>query len=172
MTIQPEQAVQASIGYHEALGMMMWLMKHADYHSQWPIWSVDKDIVPALIHGQSKIYFDSSQIPVGFATWAWLDDEAREQLINNKAPLTIKQWNSGEHLMFGDFVAPWGQAKFILNDLRTQVFPECKAFSLGRNQDGSIRKVYHWKGCRFTEKVTEDQRSINKQLWANPTLST
>lgn len=29
------------LGLYESLGMMMWLMKHADYHSTWPLWSLD-----------------------------------------------------------------------------------------------------------------------------------
>ena len=155
-----------AINYHEALGMMMWLMKHADYHSQWPLWSVDTDIVPALIHGQSKIYFDQSQNPVGFATWAWLDDESKERMLRTGKALTIHQWNNGSNLMFGDFVAPWGHAKFILNDLRSNVFPDQCAFSLGRHPDGSIRKVYYWKGIEYKESISEVQRAMNKQLLA------
>ena len=157
---------QNAIGFHEALGAMMWLMKHADYHSQWPLWSVDQDVVPALVYGQYKLYFDEHYNPVGFASWAWLDKESKQQVLANEIPLQVEQWNGSRHLMFGDFIAPWGHAKFILRDLRTQVFPEYKAFSLGRHQDGSIRKVYHWKGSLFTDGVTSEQRSINKKLWA------
>lgn len=166
MSTSNEQATYNIISYHEALGMMMWLMKHADYHSQWPLWSVDTDIVPALLHGQSKLYFDEHQNPVGFATWAWLDDEAKEQLLANTDPLSVNQWNCGKHLMFADFVAPWGHTRGILNDLRGQVFPNYRAFSLGRNPDGSVRKIYYWKGVRFKETITNEQRAMNKQLWA------
>lgn len=166
MTSSNEQTTYNTIGYYEALGMMMWLMKHADYHSQWPLWSVDTDIVPALLHGQSKLYFDEHQNPVGFATWAWLDDDVKEQLLTNNTPLDVNQWNSGGHLMFADFVAPWGHSKELLNDLRTQVFPDYRAFSLGRHSDGSVRKIYYWKGVRFKESITNEQRAMNRKLWA------
>ena len=152
------------IEYHEALGMMMWLMKHADYHSKWSLWSVDRDLVPAILHGQSKIYFDEYQNPVGFATWAWLDDEAKHQMMSNEYPLNLKQWNSGKHLMFADFVAPWGHSKNILSDLRGQVFPKHRAFSLGRNLDGSIRKLYYWKGFQHKDSITKEQHELNKRL--------
>lgn len=153
-------SISPNIEYHEALGMMMWLMKHADYHGQWPLWSVDKDVVPALLHGQSKIYFDENRNPVGFATWAWLNEDAKKILINDEGDLQLSQWKGGNHLMFADFVAPWGHTKNILNDLRGNVFPRNRAFSLGRNKDGSIRKVYYWKGFEFKESITKEQHEI------------
>ena len=63
------------------------------------------------------------------------------------------EWQSGEHLLFNDYIAPWGHAKAILKDLRSHVFPNETAFSLGRNPDGSIRKVYQWKGKGVKDKV-------------------
>ena len=121
---------------------------------------------PALLHGQSKLYFDEHQNPVGFATWAWLDEEAKEQVLANTTPLNANQWKNGDNLMFADFVAPWGHSREILNDLRDQVFPDYRAFSLGRHPDGSIRKIYYWKGAQFKEAVTNEQRVMNKKLWA------
>lgn len=159
MTTAQAQPATNIISYQEALGMMMWLMKHADYHRQWPLWSVDTNIVPALLHGQIKLYFDEDQNPVGFASWAWLNDSAREQVLTDEEPLSLEQWSSGEHLLFVDFVAPWGHTKNIVIDLKTHVFPEhCHAFSLRRNRDGSIRKVDYWKGMQYQGKVATKQR--------------
>lgn len=161
-----EPTTPKSVRYHEALGMMMWLMKHANYHSQWPLWSIETDIVPALMHGQSKLYFDDQQNPVGFVTWAWLDDDAKSQVLENIYPLTFDQWKSGSHPMAADFVAPWGHSRLITKDLKFNVFPEHKVFSIGRNPDGSIRKIYHWKGRQYKERIMDDQRVLNKALWA------
>ena len=157
-------SISPNIEYHEALGMMMWLMKHADYHGQWPLWSVDKDVVPALLHGQSKIYFDENGGPIGFVNWAWLNDDSKKKILNNESSLKLSQWNSGDFLMIADFVAPWGHAKIILNDLRRNVFPKTRAFSLGRNKDGSVRKIYFWKGFEFKEWITKEQHQLNRQL--------
>jgi len=168
MLSNPTQTTASGITYHEALGTMMWLMNHADYHSNWPLWSVEADIVPALMHGQSKLYFEDNGNPVGFATWAWLTDKAKAQVLENTIPLEVDQWSDGEHLMFADFVAPWGHSRHIFNNLRGKVFPKYRAFSLGRNPDGSIRKIYYWKGTQFKERIAEEQRSINQTLWTQP----
>ncbi len=164
MNVTPGIAYLEGVGYHEALGLMIWLMKHAQYHSQWPVWSVDNDIVPALLHEQFRLYSDNNGKPAGFATWAWLDDSAREQLLANEEPLEVPQWNSGLHLLFADFVAPWGHTRSILTDLRTNVFPTHRAFSLRRSPDGSIRKIDYWKGVEFNEAIAEEQRTMNKKL--------
>lgn len=155
MTPTPSQPTTNTISYYEALGMMMWLMKHSGYHSQWPIWSVEADILPALLHSQAKLYFDDEQNPVGFVTWAWLDDATRDQVLLDEEPLEFEQWNSGEHLLFVDFAAPWGNARNILIDLRVNIFPENQAISLGRNKDGTIRKVYSWRGVRLRRRTTQ-----------------
>ncbi|TGG90288.1 toxin-activating lysine-acyltransferase [Natronospirillum operosum] len=137
---QEKQPIQLSL--YESLGMMMWLMNHADYHSTWPLWSLDQDILPPLMLGQYKLYLDEQQNPVGFVTWAWLDDAGRDIVLEGKAVPGFKAWNAGEYLMVNDFVAPWGHAKFIANDLRVIVFPNARGFALRRNADGSIRKTY------------------------------
>lgn len=150
--------------YHETLGTIMWLMSHANYHREWPLWSVDEDVVPAIILGHYKIYFSDKNTPIGFATWAWLDDCAKEQLLNNEDTLELSQWTSGTNLLFADFVAPWGHARKILSDLRTNRFPNHKAFSLRRKPNGDIKKIDYWKGINFQGTVTEDQRTLNINL--------
>jgi cytolysin-activating lysine-acyltransferase len=53
-------------------------------------------------------------------------------------------WNSGDLLLFNDFVAPFGHTREILKDLRNLEWPHKTAFSLRRAQDGSVKKVNHW----------------------------
>ncbi|WLD58111.1 toxin-activating lysine-acyltransferase [Salinispirillum sp. LH 10-3-1] len=155
------QSPQEELGYHEAFGIMLWLCSQADYHKTWPLWAVDNDLVPPLIHRQFRIYFDEYRNPVGCATWAWLSEKMKNEMIAG-GTLEFDDWASGDHLMFGDYIAPWGHAKSILSDLRTNVFPKETAFSLGRNFDGSVRKVYHWKGKESGKKILVNPTAENK----------
>lgn len=140
------------LNYHEALGIMLWLCNQAEYHKTWPLWAVDSDIIPPLIHRQFKIYFDEQKNPVGFATWAWLSNELKHEMIAGGS-LEFDDWSSGQHVMVNDFIAPWGHAKAIIKDLLVNVFPNEAPFSLGRNPDGTVRKLYRWKGKDCIEKV-------------------
>lgn len=69
------------LAYHEALGIMLWLCNHADYRKTWPLWAVDNDLVPLLIHRQFRLYFDEHRNPVGCATWAWLSEKMKNEMI-------------------------------------------------------------------------------------------
>lgn len=95
---------------------------------------------------QFKIYLDEQNNPVGFVTWAWLDNAARDIVLEGNAVPGFDAWNAGSHLMLNDFVAPWGHATYMTNDMRTVVFPDKKGFALRRNQDGSVRKLYLCRG--------------------------
>ena len=136
-----------------SLGMCMWLMSQSEYHRNWDMATFDAEITAAILNSQYRIYFDEQDNPIGLATWAWISDECRQHLIEEQGALKFNDWKSGEHLLFNDYIAPWGHAKAILKDLRTNVFPDETAFSLGRNPDGSIRKIYQWKGKNITDKV-------------------
>lgn len=139
--------------FETSLGMCMWLLSQSEYHKKWNLMTFDTEITAAVLHGQCKIYFDGEGNPVGLATWAWIDEERKQRLLRNEAPLSYDEWSCGDQLIFNDYIAPWGHAKSILKDLRTQVFPHETAFSLGRNADGSIRKVYKWKGIAVKDKL-------------------
>ncbi|MFT2111126.1 toxin-activating lysine-acyltransferase [Marinomonas sp. 2405UD68-3] len=141
------------MNFETSLGVCIWLMSQSDYHKNWTMRNVDLEIIAPLLHNQVKIYFDDDQNPVGLESWAWIGDEQKQRILDDKGTLAFKEWNSGEHLLFHDYIAPWGHAKAILKDLKTHVFPDDIAFSLGRNTDGSIRKIYHWKGVNVNNKI-------------------
>lgn len=145
-----------------SLGMCMWLMSQSDYHRHWDMATFDAEITAAIISSQYRIYFDEQNNPIGLATWAWVSDECRKRLLKEQSGLRFDDWNSGEHLLFNDYIAPWGHAKAILKDLRTNVFPDETAFSVGRNSDGSIRKIYTWKGINVKVRVISKPDAVLK----------
>lgn len=139
--------------FETSLGICIWLMSQSEYHKKWSMKNFDLEIVTPLLHNQLKIYFDENQNPVGLASWAWIGDEQKKRVLADKGVLDFDEWHSGKHLLFHDYIAPWGHAKAILKDLRTHEFPNETAFSLGRNEDGTVRKVYYWKGVNVNKKI-------------------
>lgn len=139
--------------FETSLGICMWLLSQSDYHRNWDMVAFEEEIASPLLYKQYRIYLDEQDNPIGLATWAWINDECRQRLLEQKGILSFDEWNCGEHLLFNDYIAPWGHAKAILKDLRTQVFPNETAFSIGRNADGSIRKIYTWKGINVKQRV-------------------
>lgn len=131
---------------HSALGAMAWLMQHADYHRRWSLHAVNVDIVPAIVVGQYRIYHTPEGDPIGFVTWAYVRKEVKDILIHRRRPMTQEDWRSGDLLMFNDFVAPFGHGRWIVNELRSTLFADSEAFSLKRNVDGAVLKVFRWQG--------------------------
>ncbi|TGG89371.1 toxin-activating lysine-acyltransferase, partial [Natronospirillum operosum] len=132
----------------------------------WPLWSLDQDILPPLMLGQYKLYLDEQQNPVGFVTWAWLDEQGKQKMLDDEGPLKNEEWDAGTNAMVNDFVAPWGHAKQIVGDLKRNVFRDRKVFSIGRASDGRIRKIYHWRGVEYKDPVYRTQQADSATSWS------
>lgn len=143
---KPSKGTPSELSYYDSIGMMLWLMSNADYHSQWPLYSLHRDIIPPSLLGQYKIYLDTSGNPVGLVTWAWLDFVGKEKVLKQCGSLPKEAWNSGDHLMVNDFVSPWGHARQIARDLRGGLFNSNSGFAIRRYPDGSIRKLMKGHG--------------------------
>jgi len=107
---------------------------------------INVEIYPASCYGQLHVYVDEENIPVGFVTWAKVNEITKQALINDNRSLYDEEWNCGEYLFFNDFVAPWGGVKIISSDLKSNLFPnEREAFSIRRDKQGNTKKINHWK---------------------------
>ena len=62
------------------------------------------------------------------------------------------EWQSGEHLFFNDWIAPYGNIRSAMHDIATHVFPHHTATSIRRHQDGSIRKINYWQGMTVRQQ--------------------
>ena len=85
---------------------------------------------------------------MGFANWASISDSYKDTLIaGEKVDLDKEFWTSGENLFFPEVIAPYGNFKDVVKDLRLNLFePGQVGFWLrGRLDDTAPPKV-HWVG--------------------------
>ena len=85
---------------------------------------------------------------MGFANWASISDYYKDTLIaGEKVDLDKEFWTSGENLFFPEVIAPYGNFKDVVEDLRLNLFePGQVGFWLrGRLDDTAPPKV-HWVG--------------------------
>jgi cytolysin-activating lysine-acyltransferase len=126
------------------LGGISMLMLNSPLHRQYNILDIETRFVPSLIHNQFR-YYEIAGRPVGFVNWAWLSDEVEQKFMTAKYELTHDEWKSGDRLWFPEFVAPFGHARYIIKDLRTNVLPKgtpAKSFRI--NPDGSLDSISKW----------------------------
>lgn len=138
-----DQKTPDNIDFFEALGLMTTVAMASEYRT-WTILEIERYLVPALRVGQCKIYFDDHGNPSAFVTWAMLDDESHQALLDSGRNPPPDRWASGTNLWFMDIVVPFGNLLSIVRDLQRS-FPGHHAHSIRRNADGSVRHVNRWR---------------------------
>jgi cytolysin-activating lysine-acyltransferase len=106
--------------------------------------------------GQFRFFQNAEGVPMGFANWASISDSYKDTLIAGEKVDLDKEfwtsglldfWTSGKNLFFPEVIAPYGNFKDVVEDLRINLFePGQVGFWLrGRLDDTAPPKV-HWVG--------------------------
>lgn len=77
------------------LGEVVWMMAQSRNHRRIPIDHLEWLVMPALVLGQYRIYYDEDGRPVGFASWAFLTEEAETYLVQAKSQIRSEHWRPG-----------------------------------------------------------------------------
>ncbi|MBW4604999.1 MAG: toxin-activating lysine-acyltransferase [Calothrix sp. FI2-JRJ7] len=126
------------------IGSITHLMMSSPLHRKYNVADIAERFVPALIHNQFR-YYEINGSPIGFVNWAWLSDEAEQKFMTGKYVLNLDEWLGGNNLWFPEFIAPFGHARLIVKDLRTNILPKgTLAKSLKIRPDGSLRSISYW----------------------------
>jgi cytolysin-activating lysine-acyltransferase len=132
----------------QMMSSVIWLMLHSPLHRQYSIALFEKQIMPSLMHNQFR-YYEQGGRPIGFVNWAWLTDEVEERFQTTKYLLSPSEWVAGNKLWFPEFIAPFGQARLIIKDLRTNFFPNHEAKALRVKYDGTVKGIIRHRGKFF-----------------------
>lgn len=79
-------------------------------------WQFDKVVQTFLIPvamNQALIFRRGNDV-VGVITYAYVSDEALEDLVSGKRRINIDDWRSGENIFFPDIVAPFGSVREMM----------------------------------------------------------
>lgn len=142
---------------------MVWLYSVSDLHKKWSMDSLHQWTIPALRHQQYRLY-RSGDKPVGFATWAWLSEDIETIYATNPSSLKPRDWQSGERLWILDLVAPFGDAKRVIADLRRNVFPNDVGRFLRAKKGEDVLRIMYVHGYDAVEKARDRERNPNVRL--------
>ena len=101
-------------------GSIIHLMQNSEVLRQYTIAELEERFIPSLLHNQVR-YYEIDSVPVGFVNWAWLGDETEQKYSTGDYELTLDEWTGGTSLWFPEFIAPFGHARKMVADLRTNV---------------------------------------------------
>jgi cytolysin-activating lysine-acyltransferase len=145
------------------LGEMVWLYSASELHRGWPIASIHQWLMPAIAHRQYRIYRRGKR-PVGLVTWARMTAETETAYVRNTRSLKPEHWVGGDRNWVIDFIAPFGDARRIANDLRRNVFPnEVGRFLRVRKGDDTLR-IFYIHGVKAIDKARDWERNPNVVL--------
>ena len=129
----------------QLIGSITHLMMSSQLHLNYNISDIAERFVPALIHNQFR-YYEINGSPIGFVNWAWLTDEIEQKYMTGEYVLNLDEWQGGRNLWFPEFIAPFGHARLIVKDLRSNILPKktpAKSFKI--RPDGSLQCISHWR---------------------------
>lgn len=125
-----------------AMGHAVWLMTQSAPHKHLFITDLEWLLMPAIAAGQFRLW-RKDNLPLAFASWAFLNEETEKRMIAGNQRLGPGAWTSGDRLWLMDLIAPFGGKEEALKELKEKVFPGRTIKSLQPDAEGKMR-VMEW----------------------------
>ncbi len=125
----------------QLLGAITWLMLRSPLHRSYTVAELEERILPSLMLNQFRYYEVGGQ-PVGFLNWAWLTEDIETHYQTGDYELSPQEWQGGDSLWYPEFIAPFGHARYIVKDIRQNVFRKgTPAKALRVDAEGNFRSI-------------------------------
>lgn len=116
-------------------------MQNSPLHRRYTIADLEERFIPSLLRNQFR-YYEINGRPIGFVNWAWLTEETEAKFKTGEYELAPNEWVGGDSLWFPEFVAPFGQARKMVADLRANVLPKgTPAKALRYSSEGKFKGI-------------------------------
>jgi cytolysin-activating lysine-acyltransferase len=100
------------------------------------LYSVEAQITPPIRLNQYRILYNSRNVPLAYATWAFISDDMLNALKTNPDRLLhISEWNEGKNLWIMDFVAIKKRALPLWRVLRKELGQTHNTFHSARRDE-------------------------------------
>jgi cytolysin-activating lysine-acyltransferase len=123
----------------EVFGNMCALAALSPIHRKWSVADAQRLFLPPIALGQFLMLPDGS----AFVTWACLSDEIAKGFFDKTHALNKADWTSGPELWAIDFIAPFGNARTFIREIR-KAFPKGTLGRARRTYASGRRKYGEW----------------------------
>ncbi len=151
------------------IGEMVWLYSMSELHRDWPIHAIHHWIMPAIKHSQLRVYRKGSR-PVGLVTWAWMSEDVEAAYVRNVLNLKPEDWKSGNRGWILDYIAPFGDAFRIGQDLKTTVFANDMGRFLRAKKGSDTMKISYLHGVNRLKDAADYTQNPTVELKDERTL--
>jgi len=146
------------------LGNVVWLYQQSQAHKFLFFQDIEHRLVPALNLEQYKLYLHSKSggLPMAFASWAYLSEEAEQAYIETQR-IKPADWRSGKNLWLIDAVTPFADGYELFNQVYEELFRDKDVYVLYPSDDGTMEKVTLVElAKRFSKLNSEDSKGSTK----------
>lgn len=115
------------------MGEVLYLLTHSPFHRGYNVLDIVNYFMTPTSLGQFRIY-RSKDRPVGFVVWGYFSQQVSEWYATGNYEIDHSAWKSGKELWFVEFVAPFGHARQMIEDMRQDSFADAHARFLRRSR--------------------------------------
>lgn len=120
------------------LGEALWLMQQSQVHRHLFVTDIDWMLVPPVALEQYRLWKNET-MPVAFASWAFLSEEAEGRMLEGYRNLTEDDWNSGDRAWLMDILAPFGGQEEAVEELKDKIFGDRPVKSVNVGERGAVQ---------------------------------
>lgn len=124
-------------------GNAVWLLTQAPTQKHLFITDLEWLAIPPVGLDQFRLWRQGN-LPVAFATWAYLSEDAEKRLMEGVRRLSPMDWKSGDNLWLMDMIAPFGGSEEAMKELREKILPGKKIKTLQPAPSGEGMAVVEW----------------------------
>jgi cytolysin-activating lysine-acyltransferase len=117
----PIVAKKSIVTVPSILGDMVWLKMQTKESKYTFVNDLEWQLLPPIHRKQFRL-FRTSEKPLGYVTWASINEETEVRIKSGNLKLAPSEWSNGDRLWLIEHVSPFGGAKQSLIDLYNQVF--------------------------------------------------
>lgn len=143
----------------QIFGEVAWLLARSPLHRDMPMKNLEQWAAPPIVLKQYRLYRREGR-PVAFFTWAYLSPAVQDRYVLDPQTLQPDEWKSGDRLWLTDFVAPFGDAATVMNDLRTTVFPHQVGRALRPYLSKEGLRVITFHGKHAVAKANAERKNL------------
>lgn len=125
------------------IGNALWLMCQSAAHKHLFLADLDWMLVPPVALHQFRLW-RRNNLPVTFASWAFLSREAEERVRIDIRNLREDDWNSGDQAWLIDLVAPFGGGEEAVRELKEKILVGRSVKTLRPAPGGKGFAVVEW----------------------------
>jgi len=134
--------------FYTVIGEIMKLMSCSEEHKKYTIEHVEKLVVPALLNGRCRLYYDNEDSDlIGFLSYTILRPEVEIKFIARRGLIDLEDWMTEAtegNLWIMDIIAPFGGASEMCRHSykwMAEQYPGRRLFFRRPEQDDRINSV-------------------------------